>query len=153
MIRAELSRQRGHGRIRLHRHPPGLHPLGGAEGIPHTFAESLQVVVRRYNPTLRLVLESRTPDGGVDRLRASPAPRREPGQPALDPVATEHAVRIEDDDRDHGYALPRVRMTIVAALPPHAQAHLPPEAQRSGAVGSPVQRRVRQLVSLVSDVY
>lgn len=110
-IHAELSRQREHGQVWLDRYPPGLHPLGGAEGIAQALAESPQVVVRRHDPTLRLVLEPRAPDGGVDRIRSLPAPRGEPGQPALDPVATEHAVHIEDDYLDHRHSLPGVRVT------------------------------------------
>src|SRR5262249_10169081 len=83
----------------------GSIPLGCAEGIPHAFAESLQVAVRRYDPALRLVLEPRMPDGGMDRVRALPAPRREECQPALDPVVTEDAVHIEDDCLDQERSL------------------------------------------------
>ena len=110
-IRAELSRPREHGQVWLDRHPPGLHPRGGAEGRAQALAESPQVVVRRHDPALRLVLEPRAPDGSVDRLRALPAPRGEQGQPALESVATEHAVHVEDDCLDHWHALPRVRVT------------------------------------------
>src|SRR5262245_51573490 len=143
-IRAELSRKREHGQVGLDRHFPGLDPLGCAEGIPHALAESLQVVVRRYDPALRLVLEPRMPDGGMDRVRALPAPRREECQPALDPVVTEDAVHIEDDcldqerslravcatDGRHHAAEPRVtvsatRRIIMLPPPPYAGSDLP----------------------------
>jgi len=45
-IHADLSRHREHGQVGLDRHPSGLHPLSGAQGIPYTLAESFQVVVR-----------------------------------------------------------------------------------------------------------
>jgi hypothetical protein len=110
-IRAELSRKREDGQVWLDRHSPGLYPLGRAEGVADALAESLQVVVRRYDPAFRFVFESRAPDGGMDRIRVLAAPRCQTRQPALDPIVTKHTVHVEDDCLDHvdaEFGLPRL---------------------------------------------
>jgi len=77
MVGAELSGKREHGYVWLDRRPPSFDPLSCAEGIPHALAEPPQVLVRRYDTPFCLVLEPRAPDGGVDHVRALPAPRSE----------------------------------------------------------------------------
>jgi hypothetical protein len=77
MVRAELSREREYGEVWLDRRPPGFDPLRGAERVAHPLAKLSQVLVRRHDTPFCLVFEPREPDGGVDRVRALPAPRSE----------------------------------------------------------------------------
>jgi hypothetical protein len=105
----------------------------------HALTEAQQVVIRRQDPALRFFLEPRAPDGGMDRLRGLPAPRCEECQPALDSVATKHAVHVEDNHPDHWHSLPGIR--VIANGRPTAERLPTPEARVTGAVGSQVQRQ------------
>ena len=105
----------------------------------HALTEAPHVVIRRPDPALRFVLEPRAPEGGMNRLRGLPAPRGEECQPALDSVATKHAVQVEDHPPDHGHSLPGIR--VRAHGRPTAERLPTPEARVTGAVGSQVQRQ------------
>src|SRR5262245_37339672 len=98
---AQSLRQREHGQVGLDGRPSRLHPLGGGQWIAHPLAETFQVVIGGHETALRLVLEPRPPDGGVDLVLSAAAPGREEREPALSPVVTEDAIQVEDDGLDH----------------------------------------------------
>src|SRR5262249_2119046 len=74
--------------------------LGRAEGIPETLAELVEVRILRPHSPLRLVLEAGAPDRGVNLVRAPSTPGCQERQAALDAVATQHLVHVEDHGLD-----------------------------------------------------